>query len=321
MRKLEPHKLEREDGFSILELLIVVALISTVSTFAVIRINRSRATFQLQNSAQIFATYVEKARLDAVRRHGSATVDISGPGTYDVFMDFNGNGNPYTRRFTLEKGVVFTDANNVAITTNSDNEAVSPDGLPVPWADFDFRGRTTECTMMFRLQNSNSEKSTVQVMGSGDVTINTAVFTPANISFASVNASSDVVNTATIKGTKPPINLSPCGSGGAGGGGGFTPPVGICAGGGTIFPDVGLVTIRRNGGSTATVNITVNTSGTITATPNSNLSVTPAARSVPSSAGGTFSFTISSITKSRSMFPITFTNPCSSTSVQVKVTN
>jgi type II secretory pathway pseudopilin PulG len=300
----------------------VVALISVVSTFAVIRINRSRAAFQLQNSAQIFATYVEKARLDAVRRHGSATVDITGPGTYDVFMDFNGNGNPYTRRFTLEKDVVFTDANNVAITTNSDNEAVSPDGLPVPWADFDFRGRTTECTMMFRLQNNNSERSTVQVMGSGDVTINTAVFTPANISYTNINANSDVVNTATIKGTKPPINLSPCGtSGGGGGGGSILPPIGTCAGGGTIFPDVGLVTIRRSGGTTATVNITVNTSGTITATPNSNLSITPATRSVPGSSGGTVSFTISSITKARGLFPITFTNPCSSTSVQVKVTN
>jgi prepilin-type N-terminal cleavage/methylation domain-containing protein len=319
MCKLEPHKLEREDGFSVLELLIVVALVVVISTFAVVSIKRSRDSIRLQNSARTFATYVEKARLDAIRRHDTSRVDITGSNSYDIYMDFNGTGNPFARSFTLESGVVFTDSGNNTLTVNSSGDAVCPNGEQVPWADFDIRGRTTECTMLFRFQNGNSERSTVQVVGSGDVTINTDVVTPANVNYTSVNANSDVVSSAIVKGTKPPFSLSPCGSSGGSSGGGPI-VVGTCAAG-EIKPDTALVTIRRNGGSTATVNITVNTAGTITATPNSNLAVTPTTSSVTSSSGGTFAFTISSITKSRNIFPVTFTNPCSSTSVQVKVVN
>lgn len=312
----------QEQGFSLLQLVVAIAIISIVTTFATLGIARARAAIRLQKSVRVFAGYVEKARLDAIRRHRGTTVDISGPSTYDIFMDYDGSGNAVTRRFTLEDGVVFTDANNATVTVDASGNVSCPNGDPVPWADFDMRGRTTECTMLFRLKNSNDETTTLQVMGSGDVTVDTAVATPANVNYSNVNATKDVVTSATVNGTKIPLNLSPCGvSGGGGGGGGGTPVVvGTCTGG-QIYPDTSLVTIRRNGGSTATVNITVNQSGTITATPDSNLSVTPTTRAVTSGSGGTFSFTISSITRTRNIFTVNFTNPCSSTSVRVKVTN
>ncbi len=309
----------RQRGVGVLELLLVLTLVAVLSTFAIIGISRSRTSIRLQNSTRIFAGHVEKARLDAVRRHSATSIDISGPNTYDVFMDFEGNGIPATRRFTLDNGIVFTDTNNSPLTVDGAGEVSSPNGNAVPWADFDFRGRTTECTMLFRLRNSNSENSTLQVMGSGDITVNTAVSTPATIPYSTINPTNDVATTAIVKGAKLPLNLSPCGT--SSGSSGSPVVVGTGSSGCEIQPSVGLVTIRRNGGSTATVNIIVNSAGTLTATPNSNLAVTPATRSVTSSSGGTFAFTISSVTKSRGVFSVSFSSPCSSTSIQVKVNN
>jgi len=309
----------QQRGVGVLELLLVLALVAVLSTFAVIGISRSRTSIRLQNSTRIFAGHAEKARLDAIRRHSATSIDITGPNTYDVFMDFEGKGIPATRRFTLDNGIVFTDANNSPLTVDGAGEVSSPNGNAVPWADFDFRGRTTECTMLFRLRNSNSENSTLQVMGSGDITVNTAVSTPATIPYSTVNQTNDVATTAIVKGAKLPLNLSPCGT--SSGSSGSPVVVGSGSSGCEIQPSVGLVTIRRNGGSTATVNIIVNSAGTITATPSSNLAVTPATRSVTSSSGGTFAFTISSINKSRGVFAVSFSSPCSSTSIQVKVNN
>src|SRR5918911_3681390 len=106
---LTKHVRSAEAGFSMLQLLVALAIVAIVATYAVMAISKARVSMRLQTSARTFATYVEKARLDAIRRHGSATIDISGPNTYDIFMDFNNSGNPFTRRFTLESGVVFTD--------------------------------------------------------------------------------------------------------------------------------------------------------------------------------------------------------------------
>lgn len=307
-----------ERGFSMLQLVLVVGIVVIVSAFSVIRISQARASMRLQNSARLFASYIEKARLDAIRRHTGTTVDISGPSSYDITMDFNGNGVPYTRRFTLETDVVFTDSNNATLTVDGSGNVSSPNGAAVPWADFDFRGRTTECTMLFRLKNSNSVTSTVQVMGSGDVTVDTAVFSPSTVTYGSVNTTSDVNSTATVMGNGTHNDASPCGTSGAAT---TTPPPTTGAGSCQIGPSVGLVTIRRNGGSTANINIIVNSAGTINASPHSNLAVTPPSRAVTAGTGGTFSFTVSSVNKSRGTFPVIFTSPCGSTTVQVKVTN
>jgi len=311
-----------QSGFSLLELFIVVALIGVVGTFAVLGITRSRGSANLQNSTRLFATYVEKARIDAIRRHDATNIDITGPNTYQVTMDFDGSGINGVRIYTLEKGIVFTDSTNTAYTVDGSGTVSSSNGEAVSWADFNWRGRTSQCTMLFRMQNSNNERSTVQVAGSGDVTIDTGFATPASVTATNVNTTADVATSAVVSGTYTHFELNPCSVGG-GGGTYIPPPIGTCAGN-TIKPDVGSVSVRKNGGSTATVNVTVTSSGTITATPNSNLRVTPATQSVSSSTGGTFSFTISSITKTRASnppFTIVFSNPCSSFPLYVTVTN
>ena len=54
----------RQRGFTIMQMVITVALIAIVTAFGVVGIKNARAEFRLQNAARLFASYVEKARAD-----------------------------------------------------------------------------------------------------------------------------------------------------------------------------------------------------------------------------------------------------------------
>src|SRR6185369_17260477 len=89
---MEPQKfdqLNRERGAGIVELVIVVALVAVISAFALIQIRSSRSALRVQNSVRQLASFMEKSRIDAVRRHGTSTVTFSDTRTYSVTMDFN----------------------------------------------------------------------------------------------------------------------------------------------------------------------------------------------------------------------------------------
>ena len=57
-----------ERGFTIVQLILTIAIISIVSTFAVLGISSARASTRLSNSSRRLASYLERARGDAVRR-------------------------------------------------------------------------------------------------------------------------------------------------------------------------------------------------------------------------------------------------------------
>ena len=57
-----------QQGFTISQMIVTLAIIAIVSTVGVLGIKNARAEFRLQNNARLFATYIEKARLDAIRR-------------------------------------------------------------------------------------------------------------------------------------------------------------------------------------------------------------------------------------------------------------
>src|SRR5215204_4424017 len=92
----------QQSGFTITQMVITVTIIAIVSSFGVLGIRSARAEFKLQNSARLFASYVEKARVDAIRRHApegeESSIETFGPGDnrYDVSMDF-GDGIVQTR--------------------------------------------------------------------------------------------------------------------------------------------------------------------------------------------------------------------------------
>jgi len=139
-----------------MQMIVTISIIAVVSVFGVLGITNARAEFRLQNSARLFATYVEKARADAIRRHGASgqesSVETFGPGstTYAITMDF-GAGTVETRTFQLDSGLNFATA--------------------AKKVTFDWRGRITEA-WVFQIRSEYLEKNLpVDVSGSGDITV------------------------------------------------------------------------------------------------------------------------------------------------------
>jgi type II secretory pathway pseudopilin PulG len=149
-------KMSQQRGFTITQMIITIALISVVSAFGVMGIRNARAEFRLQNSARLFATYIEKARVDAIRRHAmpgdESSIETFGPGNtrYAVTMDF-GSGSIETRNFDLESGLSFsTVAKKVS---------------------FNWRGRITEAWVFQIFSDYLARSLPVDVSGSGDITV------------------------------------------------------------------------------------------------------------------------------------------------------
>jgi prepilin-type N-terminal cleavage/methylation domain-containing protein len=157
-----PKWSRRQNGFTMLQVLITVAIIAIVTAFGYMGIVNARAMTRVQNSARMFAAYAEKARADSIRRHvapGSESwiqSTSAGGNTFTVRMDFDGSGNVQTRTFTLEPGVTFGGASAKAT--------------------FDWRGRINEA-LVFQIYNRSIDKSIpVDISGSGDITIDSQVW-------------------------------------------------------------------------------------------------------------------------------------------------
>src|SRR5438132_11196062 len=93
--------------FSVIQLLLTVVLISIVSAFALLQVSSTRARLSLQNSVRQLATYTERARMDAIRRHATTTdmfssVIFTSNNTYNVKMDFAATGTSTTHTFNFE---------------------------------------------------------------------------------------------------------------------------------------------------------------------------------------------------------------------------
>jgi prepilin-type N-terminal cleavage/methylation domain-containing protein len=93
----EPELVRAEqNGFTVIELLIVLTIISVLSGFALMQITRARQAMIRENAARQFAGYLEKARLDSLRRHPTtsgqmAQVSIINATFYTVTIDANGD--------------------------------------------------------------------------------------------------------------------------------------------------------------------------------------------------------------------------------------
>ena len=85
---------KQQRGFTITQMVVTLVIIALTSTAGVLAIKAARAEFRLQNSARLFATYIEKARADSIRRHATtgqeSYIETFGPGstTYAVTMDY-----------------------------------------------------------------------------------------------------------------------------------------------------------------------------------------------------------------------------------------
>lgn len=167
-RSTRRKKPTAQRGFSMMQLIVTLAVVSVVSGLAVMGIASARQRIRLTNSSRVLASWAEKARVDSVRRHPTDPDQMSGievlnKTTYRVKMDFDGNGTVETRDVTLDDGVEF---------------ATDPIALV-----FDWRGRlvdlpTTEIKVSIALQwgDDADDQRLVDITRSGDVTLDSDVY-------------------------------------------------------------------------------------------------------------------------------------------------
>jgi Tfp pilus assembly protein FimT len=287
-----------ESGAGIAELLIVMAIIGIVSAFALIQTRSSRSAMRVQNSVRQLASYMEKARIDAVRRHNTSTVKFLNTNTYSVTMDFNNGGGPTTRTFTFEEGV----------------QLASSD---LPEVSFNWRGRTltsgSSCVTTFAINDTMDHGLSVDVSGSGDVTVENQQPTLPNATYSNNLNSSDSIDTRLVVAGTSPSDNTPCMDLSGGGVGAESGPS-TC----TIHVNSTSISIKKNAGSTGSVLVSMSNPSLVVASVPSNLTVSPASQTVSSGQ----SFSIVSKNTLRGPFNVTFTSQCgSSLTVKVNVTN
>jgi hypothetical protein len=175
-------------------MLVTLALISIISAFALFAIDTARASVRLTGSTRELASYLEKARSNAIRRNGTSVVTIINQSSYSVTMDFDGDGTVETKTINLQDGVTFSPG-LVGISTT-----------------FDWRGRVPG-QIRFELSNDRGSSS-IQLSGSGDVTIGSEIFQDTSIAEIVLNSNpSPVVYgspvASPIDGTDPEASPSP----------------------------------------------------------------------------------------------------------------
>ena len=157
-------------GFSVVELLVTAVVLTVVTSAGVMGISRARASVRLAGAAREYSAYIEKARIHSIRSHADdeserARVAINDDMTsYTVTIDLDGDGVLDTKTITLPDGIEFKTVETIA---------------------FDWRGRTwntvgtiTEAykQVSITLKDSYEDKVSIDVTGSGDITINSEVF-------------------------------------------------------------------------------------------------------------------------------------------------
>jgi Tfp pilus assembly protein FimT len=196
-----------ERGFSAIQLLVTVAIVGIISVMATISISSAQQNMRRENTIREFKGYLEKARLDSIRRHATATTDqatvtITAVNSYQVAMDFNYDG-------TKSSSEIRT------ITIPTDRAVQFSMGtitLPLT-TRFDWRGRAsstqsdgTSVTPVFTIANTINDGSSPTVLNltsMGDASVGTAanVTTPTRTTVATnSNIKSDTNTNSTYNG-------------------------------------------------------------------------------------------------------------------------
>ena len=340
-------------GFSVIELVIVVTILSIVTGFGVMGIKNAKASIRLSGAAREYASYIEKARVYSIRTHADdasqrANVAINENQTsYNVNLDLDGDGTLDTRTIPLPDGVEFKTVETIA---------------------FDWRGRTWNTANGVTMPNAQvsiilkNEIGTmsVDVTGSGDVTIDSAVFDDevpdVNLNVDDLASGATPTPTPVLTSTPTPTptptpdssatpdvitSPSPTPTPGSGGLSGDptptpsstptptptpkstptpkatptpTPTPEVCS----LTADSELVIMHLNGSTTIKITLNSSSTQTISATSSkpSDLQATPNNQSV--TAGGSVTFTLKS-KKSIGVYSVTFSTDCGSKTVPVTV--
>ena len=167
---LTPKKFSDAAGVSVLELLIVLTMLAVITGFALMSIVRARQIMIRANAAQELMAYLEKARLDSVRRHPNTTAEMAQVSTlnatfYSVTIDSDGNGaldTPKVISLPVNSGLRFS-------------------GTFPRTIYFNWRGRTVDSTntiaapATISISNSTYGSTLINVSDTGQPTIGAAI--------------------------------------------------------------------------------------------------------------------------------------------------
>jgi Tfp pilus assembly protein FimT len=180
-----------ERGVSIVEILIVVTMVGVVSAFAVMQIAGAQRAMRLSNSAREFTSWLDKTRLDSVRRHAvggeMANVTITSANTYTVKIDQDGDGTldeARTISFPATHGAVFA-------------------GVTFPTVIYyDWRGRAVDnggnlLNLSFSLQDSGGNTNPIILRGTGDTSLDGNINT-SNVSVIQLGNTANVKTKANV---------------------------------------------------------------------------------------------------------------------------
>lgn len=139
-----------EAGYSIINVLITLVVVGIVSSFAVLGISNARGSLRLSRSTQLLSSYMEKARLSAIRCHCTTTVQI-----------------PSTSSFSVTGPI--KSATSETITLPLDQNVTFQGLTPPVTITFDWKGRA-DSDYHLTLVNSQGTRK-LDVSGGGDVKI------------------------------------------------------------------------------------------------------------------------------------------------------
>jgi prepilin-type N-terminal cleavage/methylation domain-containing protein len=123
-------------GISLIEVLVVMTLIGIVTSFALVNFRQSNRSFGVAGASRTLSTYFDKARIDAIRRHATASVTLNSTLSYTVNVDFDGTGTPTARTFTLPQGTTLSYRLSPSTTD------IDPSATPIT-ITYDWRGQVT----------------------------------------------------------------------------------------------------------------------------------------------------------------------------------
>jgi len=166
-------KLGSAAGLSLLELLVVITLVAVVSSVGLVNFARSNRTFKVAGATRTLSSYLEKARVDSLRRHGAAGINITinSTSSYTVNVDFTGTGTTTSRTISLPANT------SLSYKLPPSTTSISPSVTPITIA-YNWRGVTASTILLTLADSAGGASSTVVVGPAGDVSTDTTVTGP-----------------------------------------------------------------------------------------------------------------------------------------------
>jgi prepilin-type N-terminal cleavage/methylation domain-containing protein len=177
---------DRQLGFSIIEVLLVVIVMGILTTFALLQLRGAKTDVERQNIVRELKNYLERARFDSVKRRADAdaemaTIRLIGPTSFSAAIDFDQSGSllpaetrtmDFGERSNTRVSIVDTLSYPVTIRFNRRGQATAVDST------------NTVVTPVFRICS------------------NCSAATP-NISYISISASGTISDSSAAPGVLP----------------------------------------------------------------------------------------------------------------------